>query len=193
MDAAESNSFPPRQRKIDPAAAARASSASPAVRGRGCAPHARGCRRRAPAPARQNAARTARALPRDARTIRLSPRPMTGGNNGGRYPPAVRCRDRQRRNDVLQLPHVAGPLIPRQLGKRRRRQPRLRACRARSPRSSSARRGLECRPGRLAQRRNVNSDDVEAIEQVLAEASGGGLRAHVAVGCRNDAHVNLAD
>ena len=45
----------------------------------------------------------------------------------------------------------------------------------------------------LAQRRHVNRDDVEAIEQVLAERAAGDLLLEVLVGGGDDPHVHLDD
>ena len=45
--------------------------------------------------------------------------------------------------------------------------------------------------GPLAQRRHRDREDVEAIEQVLAEAAGLHVRDQIAVGRRDDAHIDL--
>ena len=45
----------------------------------------------------------------------------------------------------------------------------------------------------VAQRRQVDHDRVEAVEQIFAEAAGRDLRVQVRVGRRNHAHVDVAD
>ena len=95
-------------------------------------------------------------------------------------------------DDVLQLAHVAGPADRWQAAPARRRRCRSRAGLVRLPSLSmkwATRRGmssLRSRSGGTTQRH-----DVQPVEQILAEAALGDLGLDVAVGRRDDAHVDL--
>ena len=108
-----------------------------------------------------------------------------------RHDAALRGPHRQSGQHVLQLAHVAGPVVARQRGHRGR---------AKAGAAADAIRGVapemlgEHRHvlAPLAQRRHGDVHDVEAIEKIEAEAAGLDLPRERAVGRRHDAHVDAS-
>ena len=94
---------------------------------------------------------------------------------------------------VRELAHVAGPVV----GEQALAWPRARCASMRLPSSRAKRSAKKCAssamsPLALAQRRHHDREDVQAEEEIGAEAPGGDLLLEVAVGRRDHAHVDLA-
>ena len=147
--------------------------------------------------ARARAARTNRASNslRAAASERVHPGPRFGRCARAIEPrnlPARGARDHQRRQHVLQLAHVAGPVVAR----RARPSPPATARRD----CPSARSGpcQKCAHERrqvleaLAQRRNRHAHDVEPVAQVAPEPAGRDLLGQRPVRRRDDPRVDAA-
>ena len=101
----------------------------------------------------------------------------------------ARRMDRHPRDRILQLAHIARPVVPRECGERVGRQRRVRA---------DTRRGVGpevCREhrniaGPFAQGRDVDADDVEAEAEIRAEPSGRSFLLEPPVGGRHDPDVD---
>ena len=125
------------------------------------------------------------------------PAPAAGGaapevEVGGGDLGAAREDDRAL-DDVLELAHVARPGVAGQRGhapRRRGRAPCLPVARRELlRRSARPARGMSL--GAIAQRRQRDREDVEPVVEVLAELAVGDQLLEVAVGRRDDAHVDL--
>src|SRR5438132_3357790 len=92
-------------------------------------------------------------------------------------------------DDVLQLADVAVPARAVQQAFGSGRQALQRFVRARRAVANEGRGEVRNVLASIAQRRQQDLDDVEAIEEIAAETAGGNLRAQIAIGGRDDADV----
>ena len=145
-----------------------------------------------PAPGHRHR-RRGRRVERGARTRG----PRHGARSGGQMQvgglEAVALRQHDRLQDrVLQLADVAGPRVGEQLALGLGREPeqRLALLGGGGPGEVLGQQAHVFGP--LAQRRNVQAHDVEAVEEVFAEAAGPHFVLEAPVGGGDDAHVDLA-
>ena len=92
---------------------------------------------------------------------------------------------------VLELAHVAGPVVGHEPGQRGVVEPVDGRVGARAELGDEVRDEARDVVLALAQRRHVARHDVQPVEEILAEAPGGDLGFEVLVGRRDDAHVDL--
>src|SRR5262245_9877942 len=99
--------------------------------------------------------------------------------------PSRRHGNNQRSQHILELPNVAGPIIPRQGGERALSEYRLAVhSTGELPPEAGSEEGDVLRT--LAQRRHGDADDVEPIQQVLPEPAGFDFASQRAIGRRNE-------
>ncbi len=88
-------------------------------------------------------------------------------------------------DDVLELADVAGPPVPLEQLERLRREFGLRIA---APREMGDK-GPDVRAP-LAERRHVDMDDAQPVEQIFAKLAGRYALGEVAIGCGNHANIN---
>src|SRR5581483_4702730 len=93
---------------------------------------------------------------------------------------------------VLERPHVPGPLVAADRVERLfRESDQQLASGTRARRAEEMRRELLDVLDALAKRGQSDVDHVEAVVEILAEAPGGDLDLEIAMGCRDDANVEV--
>ena len=102
-----------------------------------------------------------------------------------------RSHDQKPIDDIAQLPHIARPAVGLQRGQRVFAELAWRNARRLGAALHEMARELRNVFAPLAQRRHADRHDAQAIEQILAEATGGDLARQLAIGRSDDADIDL--